>query len=125
VTGWHRDDDDAPWVTGNYDSGDPAADADARQIFLARQARLGQGWHRRRWAGPDGAELSRQLDGQMDDPVTREERSAADRLTGREALRRLAVAGNPGGERLSGSRALDLIRQLEIGAIGHEPGCRP
>jgi hypothetical protein len=114
------------WETGGYDSGDPAADAGARRVWLMRQRRLGEGWHRRGWAGPDGAELSRQLDARMDDdPLTREERSAAARLTGREALRQLGVSRDPDGSNLSGSRALALIRQLEIGGIGHEPGCRP
>jgi hypothetical protein len=46
-------------------------------------------------------------------------------LDGHEALRRISVNRNPDGGRLSGSRALALIRQLEIGGVGHEPGCRP
>jgi hypothetical protein len=47
------------------------------------------------------------------------------RLDGREALRRMAVSRNPDGGNLSGSRALDLIRQLGVGGVGHEPGARP
>jgi hypothetical protein len=81
---------------------------------------------------PAAVLLAWQLGHRSDPAAIREEaRSAAvaelaePRLDGREALRQLAVNRNPDGGNLSGSRALALIRQLQIGGVGHEPGVRP
>ena len=46
-------------------------------------------------------------------------------LDGRAALRGIAVHREPDGSNLSGSHARELMRQLGVVAVGHEPGCRP
>ena len=81
---------------------------------------------------PAAVLLAWQLGHRSDPAAVREEARSAKtaelaepRLDGRDALRRMAVSRNPDGGNLSGSRALELIRQLGVAGVGHEPGCRP
>lgn len=49
--------DDDAWLTGNYNSGDPAVDAAARRAYLDRQRRMHRGWTPERWTARRTAPL--------------------------------------------------------------------